>query len=132
MTKNAYLFQVTSVDVNTSFIYNSTYATEAIVSLPANILRQAASTEKSGSYILIAIVEYFNDTLFQSSENVSYVSAKNFALFYELSSIMSMQLTYKYIFEKCITIKCFLWYIYQDCLNRCRKEQLVVSISPSP
>ena len=81
MTKNAYLFQVTSVDINTSFTYNSTYATEAGVFLPENILRQAASTEKNGSYILIVIVEYFDDTLFQSSENVSYVSAKNFAFF---------------------------------------------------
>ena len=74
MTKNANFFQVALADINTSFTYNSTNAIGSGVFIPKNILQQAASTENSGSNILVAIVHYFNDILFPSSENVSNVS----------------------------------------------------------
>ena len=67
-------FQVALVDINTSFTYTSSNATGAGVSIPTNILQQTASTENNASNMLVAIVQYFNDTFFQSSENVSNVS----------------------------------------------------------
>ena len=67
-------FQVALVNISTAFKYNSTNAPGAGVFIPKKILRLAASTENNASNILVVIVQYFNDILFQSSENVSNVS----------------------------------------------------------
>ena len=67
-------FQVALVNISTVFTYNSTNAPGNGVFIPEEILRLAARTENNASNILVVIVHYFNDTLFQPSENVLNVS----------------------------------------------------------